>query len=137
MATAYDHLTPFQRIRYFCFLRLHELNGRLEGLNAELRMWNEDAVQNFISRLPLDANAFFRRQPDAVREAITVVDKEIQYWKVLDGEIDSISCPECKGAGKFRIQIDQDESRTETCTKCVGTGRLLAKDAWEVIKQRA
>lgn len=124
MATAYDHLTPFQRIRQFTYVRLYELNGRLEALNAELRMWNEDVVKNFLYGLRLDANAFFKRQPDAVREAIAEVNKEIDYWTALDAEIRMTSCPACQGAGQFRTIVDQDESYTTKCERCKGTGKL-------------
>jgi hypothetical protein len=115
MATAFDHMTPFQRLSYWLHQRIGELKEEVRILSAEKRMWLEPEIARIIvvpvmRVMELDAQ-------------IMALSLEFRQWQNMLEEIGS--CDYCNGSGQIREIIAQDESRLQTCSVCNGTGKTV------------
>lgn len=52
MATAFDHMAPFQRLNYWLRQRIGELNEEIRLLSSEKKMWMELELRNLQSSNP-------------------------------------------------------------------------------------
>jgi hypothetical protein len=115
MATAYDHMAPFQRLNYWLRQHINELVEEIRRLTAERRMWHEPELQTVIT----GSRAMVRRMD--IDAEIFRLSLEQRDWETILKRLDS--CLTCSGSGKIIDVIAQDESVTHECPKCKGTGR--------------
>jgi hypothetical protein len=121
MASAYDHLPPFRRLRYYIGVKLHDLKEVIDRAEAESRMWNEPEVRALIARLPYMQQGFFDLpilQAGQIRDACK---QELEMWQLLYDSMDA--CPKCNGAGEQYIMESQDEGHYKKCGACGGSGQ--------------
>lgn len=123
MATAYQHMKPYIRLRSFAFQRIHELEEITKQAEGEINLiWGDSTVMVFVdSNTQLDVQAFLHRQLPQAKERLAEANRELDYWRRFYSGMQA--CHGCNGYGETRTIVDQDESRFETCSCCGGTGQ--------------
>jgi hypothetical protein len=120
MATAFDHMAPFQRLNYWLKQRIGELKEEIRLLDSELRMWADEEVKKLCSVHYFNTVAIREIE---VRAELTRLHSELKSWEDL--LTDTRACTHCGGYGKIRVVVSQDESESYTCPVCNGTGKAL------------
>jgi hypothetical protein len=116
MATAYNHMKPFQRVNSFVAAKIYEIEKEIELLESERRMWGEKEVQSLLGVIDTSAENF---KCNTRLGELQV--NELPKWKAFQAKL--MRCQGCNGCGEYYIHESQDSGHYEKCVHCGGTGK--------------
>lgn len=112
-STAYNHMTPYQRLNSYIKGVIYRLDKDLEEESSILKMWKEPDVALIMGgeELGLGGETSLRIQALAEERVLWLKRAEKLHY-----------CPDCNGCGEYWECIAQDESVRRQCRHCKGTG---------------
>ena len=124
MARSYPHIGEEQGIQvqtvHFLHQRIRELHELISKSSDEYDMWSA-LRQEHGDRIPPSAGGRIEKRMQKLAERIRTDRNEQEDLEELLAALEP--CTNCNGLGSLRIFEYQDQTRSEPCPKCDGTGR--------------